>query len=357
MTMRLVVLVALVACGPAVPPEPANPKPRDVRADGLEKLRSRDPSVLRQLMGEALIDSGLVFVDPECSTAFNAPRDVKAGDLDAFAQCLAKLELQPSAREHWRSDTAVLEYGAGFEVEARLEDDHGVARLSRIGFESLVPMVTPAHLAALRVETNDKVTLPPVLEPNALAWVGLCVNATGSIDETRLLEVTSPLAGATFEAIVKQWRFKPLVVADQPSPFCARLRLARQNVQEPEIVPPVVPRSRSGATPIVLAPTVLEQRRIRGTKLVVPNDTESSAMDRARVSRVDGIFRLCIDETGATESVVALRSTGLPTYDRDIILAMRKWAFQPFVVAGRAVPVCTAVTFVYTQRGPVQIRR
>ena len=44
-----------------------------------------------------------------------------------------------------------------------------------------------------------------------------------------------------------------------------------------------------------------------------------------------------------------LRSTGVIPYDRRIEREIYAWRYRPFLVNGEATPVCTAVTFVYSQ--------
>ena len=49
-------------------------------------------------------------------------------------------------------------------------------------------------------------------------------------------------------------------------------------------------------------------------------------------------------------SVTQIKSTGFGAYDSKILNTMRtQWKYKPFSVNGKAVPVCTAVTFIYTQ--------
>ena len=46
-----------------------------------------------------------------------------------------------------------------------------------------------------------------------------------------------------------------------------------------------------------------------------------------------------------------LKSTGFPAYDNKILSKMRgEWRYKPYMVNGKAVPVCTAVTFIYSQK-------
>ena len=46
-----------------------------------------------------------------------------------------------------------------------------------------------------------------------------------------------------------------------------------------------------------------------------------------------------------------LKSSGFPSYDAKIKNKMQnEWKYKPYAVNGRAVPVCTAVTFIYSQK-------
>ena len=46
-----------------------------------------------------------------------------------------------------------------------------------------------------------------------------------------------------------------------------------------------------------------------------------------------------------------LKSTGFPGYDQTITSTIKgTWRYRPFMVNGRAAAVCTAVTFIYSQK-------
>jgi hypothetical protein len=94
-------------------------------------------------------------------------------------------------------------------------------------------------------------------------------------------------------------------------------------------------------------PLALSALRIVGDNMVVPDDADKVHLFGKRVI---GSFKLCVDETGHYERGVLLKSTGVPRYDAKIARTMMKWVYRPFVVDGVAIPVCTAVTFIYSQR-------
>jgi hypothetical protein len=47
--------------------------------------------------------------------------------------------------------------------------------------------------------------------------------------------------------------------------------------------------------------------------------------------------------------VAPLKTTGFPAYDQKIGREIHTWRYRPFWVDGRPQPVCTAVTFIYSQ--------
>lgn len=128
-----------------------------------------------------------------------------------------------------------------------------------------------------------------------------------------------------------------------------------QRAPKDETIPLPPPPSHEGKRePIVFAPgfsgaKFVEGKRIQGTKLVLPDPETRKAMKALRLDRVIGSFRVCLDERGHVEQVMPLRSTGFATYDRKLLAAMLQWVYSPYLVGGEAVPVCTAVTFSYSQ--------
>jgi len=105
------------------------------------------------------------------------------------------------------------------------------------------------------------------------------------------------------------------------------------------------------AAPTVVPPTMLEGSRIRGDKTIVPDDVTKTEIQRSGKDKVIGSFKLCLSATGDISSVTMLKSTGFSAYDGKISSTMRaEWGYKPYMVNGKAVPVCTAVTFIYSQK-------
>jgi protein TonB len=115
--------------------------------------------------------------------------------------------------------------------------------------------------------------------------------------------------------------------------------------------PPPPPPPPPPAPPQNVPPTLLEGSRIAGEKMIVPDDTTKTEIGRSGKDRLVGSFKLCLTPTGAISNVTQLKSTGFPAYDNKILNKMRsEWRYKPYMVNGKAVPVCTAVTFIYTQK-------
>jgi len=90
--------------------------------------------------------------------------------------------------------------------------------------------------------------------------------------------------------------------------------------------------------------------RIGGNDQIQPPDTAKLQMQRDGTSRVIGTFKVCLDPSGTVSRVTQLRSTGYPAYDARLDRAIRDWRYKPYKDGGRALAVCSAVTFVYSMR-------
>jgi protein TonB len=114
--------------------------------------------------------------------------------------------------------------------------------------------------------------------------------------------------------------------------------------------PPPPPPPPPPAPPQNVPPTLLEGSRIAGEKMIVPNDVTKTEIQRSGKTQIVGSYKLCITVDGNINTITQLKSTGFSAYDGKIQTEMRNWRYRPYLVNGRAVPVCTAVTFVYSQK-------
>jgi eukaryotic-like serine/threonine-protein kinase len=125
----------------------------------------------------------------------------------------------------------------------------------------------------------------------------------------------------------------------------------------PEIVPPPAPAAElpppapAPTPPQVVAPTALDANRIAGDKSIIPDPTTMAAIGRSGQTTLISSYKVCVTAEGNVNAVTLLRSTGFPAYDTKIQNTIRKdWRYKPFLVSGKATPVCTALRFIYSQK-------
>jgi periplasmic protein TonB len=115
--------------------------------------------------------------------------------------------------------------------------------------------------------------------------------------------------------------------------------------------PPPPPPPPPPAPPPNVAPNALDANRISGEKNIVPDDVTKTEISRSGKDKLIGSFKLCITVDGNVASVSQLKSTGFGAYDSKITNTIRgEWRYRPFTVNGKPTPVCTAVTFIYSQK-------
>jgi protein TonB len=115
--------------------------------------------------------------------------------------------------------------------------------------------------------------------------------------------------------------------------------------------PPPPPPPPPPAPPANVPPTALDANRIAGEKNITPDDVTKTEIQRAGRDKLIGSFKLCITAEGNVASVSQLKSTGYGAYDSKITSTIRgEWRYRPFMVNGKPTPVCTAVTFIYSQK-------
>lgn len=97
---------------------------------------------------------------------------------------------------------------------------------------------------------------------------------------------------------------------------------------------------------------MVENQRIAGSKRIVPDSLVQADIIAAGKTKVVASMKMCLDDKGNVSSVTQLKSSGFPTYDRKLMTEMRQWLFRPYKLSGKAVPVCTAITFIYDASRP-----
>ena len=354
-------VVVAAACGGAQGPA-ATPKHADrtsLAADAfLDAVARKDVATIASALAAPLEYHGLLFADPDCATHFAGDCQLTADRLPAFAGCLAGLSLARAHRTHALHDVSVLEYPPGIEIAIAFAFHDDKATVGWIGYSghadprATLPTITGAALDALR-------TAPASLTPeqraaldsarqlwkldHVHAWLEVCVDADAHVAVTPH-EVSVPQARDAFVDAARAWQLRPFMVGGHAIPVCAFVRSSYPDDGSPEILPP---SSGQNPTEAHLSPQELDKRRVSGSKLIVPSDDDKIAIGNAGVGKIVGSFKVCIDETGSVARVETLRSTGLLSYDQKLQHTIEHtWRYE--AMPG---PVCSAVTFIYSQSG------
>ncbi len=160
-------------------------------------------------------------------------------------------------------------------------------------------------------------------------------------------EASTPLASRVFVDAAQTWKFKPIVLGGtNPVPACALVRLSHPPITYKEVLPVAFELPERS---IRVPPQRL--KLVVGSKTIVPDDEDKMKLMHSHVERVIGSFMFCFDETGTIDRVGVLEPTVLRRYNEKIQRTIATtWKYAPYIVDGKPVRVCTAATFIYTQR-------
>ena len=324
----------------------------------IQAVGNKNVAAVQKLLHTPLDYRGLLFPAPECAEEFPATAQIGADKLPAFAKCLTDLPLFRSNRKHVLYGVSMFQYDPGIELEVQFRMT-GKPQVQRIGYASRrgAPTITHGALELNRTEGDPAATLPPeVAAPIdvaikaagsefAYAWIELCVDETGAVSAVHPREASPPRIHDAFANLVKTWKFKPIVLGDQPRAVCAQVRLVHpaDATVTAEVVPVPYPLDN-----VVRVPNSA-LKRTAGTDLVPPDDDDKIELQNAGGGTVVGSFTFCVDPAGRVTKVKPLEGTGLANYDRKLEAALSGWSYRPFVSEGKPIEVCSSVVFVYQQ--------
>ena len=372
-------------------------EPSETSARLADAMRSHDAKAVAKLLHKNVLVRGMWFPDAGCTRQFGKEQTITKAKHAAFAQCLAKLTLQPSTRKFARAGSQVLTYAPGMELELGFDD----GQLYYVGYlhdtaQRTIPTLTVQAFESLRKTGNTNVDKLVAAKLDGevskrgyqvAAWLDVCLDAKGTVKAT-VTEATTPEIGAVFLAATSDWTFDAFVSGKTAMPVCSQSLLTYPAAKAPKIellpqweVPsvwivdgegveggevggvigdewtpgigfgnaPPPPPPPPPAPPQNVPPTLLEVNRTSGSKLVAPDAKTVAEIEKAGKDKVIGSFKLCVKETGTVWSVSQLKSTGFAAYDQKIEREMRTWTYKPYQINGKAAPVCTAVTFIYSK--------
>ena len=82
---------------------------------------------------------------------------------------------------------------------------------------------------------------------------------------------------------------------------------------------------------------------------ITPPYADKLHMVRSDKSQLIAVVQMCLNKRGTVAQLRLIKTSGYPGHDAKLLRLMRAWTYRPYEVNGRAVPVCTTVTFVYRQ--------
>jgi hypothetical protein len=112
--------------------------------------------------------------------------------------------------------------------------------------------------------------------------------------------------------------------------------------------PPPPPPPPPPSAPEIIPPTVLEAARISGDARIVPDQATQDAMRADGTKKTIALLKVCIATDGSTSFAKIIKSTGYPAYDDTLRRGVLSWTYRPYLVDGKAVSICSAVTFIFT---------
>lgn len=343
--------------------------------------RSQDAVVARLADWLRLVE--VRFPDASCQQTFGGVAEVSRYK-EALASCLIKLQLTATRRVFLgTSASAVMVAAPGLEYRLDFDADGKLVELSASSYSSTRPAVSPGLLERSR---KGGVASPPV-DPAFTARYGGALDKGAGVAEAELLvcldeagrltvstasvhdeDLADAALARSLKARIADWKFAPIQLDGKPTPGCTWSKHYYPAVRAPafEVLslpsptppppprlappPPPPPPPSPAAPPQTVPPTLLEGARISGNKIIVPDDATKEQILQSGQQRIIASFKLCLDPQGNVASVSKLKSSGFPDYDAKITSQMQQWRYRPYQVDGKPVPVCTAVTFIYTQR-------
>lgn len=357
-------------------------------------IRARSVAKITDVLGTSFTNNGMWFPDAACAKRFASGGEIKGAEVGVFARCLAQLTLQMTTRKAASRDGALLTVDPGIEIELAFKGDtlRWIGFPLQAGTDRAIPMLTAQALEALRTAGTAVVDRQVAVELDlelakqraqvASSWVKVCLDPRGEIVRLTTLSSTSTAASDAFTRAVADWKFQPFKVRGTAQPACGVALLTYPGTKAPAIE--AYPSSQAPAAPITrsydfddddfdfvgvmgppppppppppmppqtVPPSLLEAQRISGTRTIVPDPKTKADIVASGKPKVVASIKMCLDDKGSVSSVALLKPSGFGAYDRKIITELRQWIFKPYKINGRAMPVCTAVTFIYDASKP-----
>lgn len=309
--------------------------------------------------------SGLAFADDKCETKFGGTGKLTGDDIVALGDCLKAQNPVHMGAGRWvavhgdlhLTYEVVLTRGKITSVGPAFsnKDDASLPTIADwIDLSSFAPSKTLADSLAKKNVTPGLLRLK------------VCFDAGGAITSAR---VTTPSGSTDFDKEATAWakkqKVKALVVGGKKKIAACSISERQSDAgveggEEGGVVggdvngyapPPPPPPPPPPAPPQVVPPKALESSRTGGNPEIRPDEASRKQIIKDGKDKVVSSWKLCLDNKGVISTVSMLKSSGYPGYDTKIETTMRTtWTYSPYILNGKAVPVCSAVTFIYSQK-------
>jgi TPR repeat protein len=344
---------------------------RDLEA-ARNALTRQDDAALAAIAPRPVALSGLWFDTPECSAQFSGDHELTTAEHPAFLRCLATIRpsavsLEPTS-ERAGEDAGVdggggsqLRYEPGVSLSIDVEDG-ALQGITAPDVAELQPTAAPldfAILASHLTAGTTTIAVDPEVRSTTernhdVAFVRLlaCVDPSGKLERATVLQrsVGHDSYVRAVENAAAAWRFAPFSVRGQAVRVCALELFAYPPDQPSKVNLLRAETLRELSAGSAVAPTALEANRIAGDMNLTPPPVTKTQISRMGADGAIGSFKLCLSAAGEIDHIEMLQSTGFDGYDRTLLDGMDRWKYRPFLVNGQPRPVCTAVTFIYSQR-------
>jgi hypothetical protein len=319
-----------------------------IRTRLIEAINNRDTRTVESLVAFPLHAEKVRFAGETCRKFWGVSVLVRQSDLSAFVDCVATQKLTPLTSSADAKVDAVL--GPGFSLGIAFNVDDKVIALvssSEPGSRPLriEPSTFASHVTSFTREIAPSEDTQRTLAAHGMtavqAELSLCVDADGST--VPVATVADPALKSYEQDVVDAahaWKVEPFQLGGKPLLACATYIVGYPAA--------AIGQRVQTSTPVGVDSKYLEPLRIRGSKLIVPDDATKAKIAETDARRVIGSFKLCVDDKGTPADIGVIKPTGYDAYDQKIMREMARWAYKPYVVAGSAVRVCTAITFIYS---------
>ncbi|MEO7729695.1 MAG: energy transducer TonB [Kofleriaceae bacterium] len=333
----------------------------------LDALAKRDTAAFARLLAPNAVISSLWFDSARCATQFSGRFMASEANRDALLACLSDLGvhaapqgLRPESPSRLENQLSVV-YEPGVAMDLRVRDGAIVQIDTHLRY-SADPDAAPVAADALeahRIAGSVTIEPEPALRdavPGSeyrVAFVQLvaCVDRAGKLESTRIVQTSGhdDYARAVIAATAK-WKFKPFLRRGKAIRACAVELIAYPPDQRAHVFStPPPPPPPPPSPPHNVPPKALEAHRLSGEQNIVPDDETKADILKSHNDKVIGSYKLCIDTAGKVTTAAQLKSTGFAAYDTKLKEQLRTWTYRPFLIDGQPKPVCTAVTFIYSQ--------